>query len=326
MLKKLFTFFFLSILVLLFVRQPVNAAGSLAVRIEQPKSPTNQSSFNLVFVTLDIEGRPITVKCYEKGPADGAFTQFAGNIDVSAGGNTGNCPVDSSILNTNGTYQFYAVATAGSDTAVSATDTVDFNTSGPGTPSDFNKSKINSCEYKIAYKTADDGGKTVKVELYRSDSNTFSADSGTRVDSHSIGSNSTDSFTNSVPDCNKEYFYVLRAFDSFGNGSGLVGDASVTITTTTTANTSVEQVAPASGAIAVASANGNGNVLGQEGVKTTPESQNNPQEEVKGAKTQTPEAKSAASEFTFKNALIFGFLAIVIAFITYYIYSRRKKV
>lgn len=286
MYKYLKNILFSFILVLLMTGTAMASSTDLSIRLSQPKSPTNQDTFGITFVSLDILDRPITVRCFKKGPSDGAFSQFGGDITVSAGGNTGNCDVNSSILNTAGTYQFYATATAGSDTATSTTDTVDFNTSGPGTPSDFSKDK-SSCTYTIKYKTADDGGKTVKVELYRSSDNVFTADSGSRVDTHFVGSNTTDTFTNIVPDCNKDYFFVLRAFDSFGNGSGLVGDSSVTVTTGTTTTTT--GVTPAEGG-AIAAGNQAGNVISKETItpteeKVTPssEEQKTGEKEVKGA-------------------------------------------
>lgn len=327
MIKKLFSILSISLFILFLTGQVADAAGNLAIRIEQPKSPTNQDAFNLVFVTLDIQGQAITVKCFKKGPTDVVFTQFGGDIAVSDGGNTGNCPVNSSIMNTAGTYQFFATATANSDVSTSTIDSVDFNTSsGPGTPSNFSKDRIDSCQYKISYKTADDGGKTVKVELYRSDNQTFTADSGTRVDTHTIGSNTTDSFTNSVPDCNKEYFYVLRAFDSFGNGSGLVGDSSVTITTTTGATTTTAgATAPAAGAIVLAS-NPGAETLGQQAEEITASEEDKTQEEVKGVQTkETPSAKLGETAISLKNLALLGIPVIIIATIVFYVYSKRKK-
>lgn len=307
-----------------FVSKQTNALdGELSIRIEQPKSPTNQDNFNLIFVTLDIQEQPITVKCFKKGPSDGGFSQFGANIAVSAGGNTGNCPVNSSIINTNGTYQFYASATTVSDTADSTIDSVDFNTSGPGTPSEFSKDRISSCQYKISYKTADDSGKTVKVELYRSDNQTFNADYGTRVDTHTLGSNTTDSFTNSIPDCNKTYFYVLRAFDSSGNGSGLVGDALVTVTTSSTTTSTTPETG---GAILVGQ--GTGEILGKKSQDITSTSTDEGKlGEVKGEKSQesitpTPLAEKVLNS---KNILL-GLLALVIvASGGYYFYKRSKK-
>ena len=195
--------------------------ASTSVRLEQPKSPTNQNNFNLVFVALNTDNSPITVKCFKEAPGEASFSQFGSDITLSDGGNTDNCPVDSSVVSTNGTYAFYVTANG----TPSSTVTVDYNTSGPGTPSNYSKDHPTSCQYKISFRTADDGGKTSKVELYRSVNTSFNADSGTRVQSMGIGSNTDSSFTDNVPDCNQTYYYAIRAFDSAGNGSGLVGDS-----------------------------------------------------------------------------------------------------
>lgn len=195
--------------------------AATSVRLEQPKSPTNQNNFTLTFVALDTQGNAITAKCFKQGPSDAGFVQFGSDITLSSGGNTDNCQIDSSILSTNGTYTFKVQAN-GMD---SNTVTVDYNTSGPGTPTNYSKDHPTSCQYKISFRTADDGGKTVKVEVYRSINTSFNADSGTRVQSIGIGSNTDGSFTDNVPDCNQTYYYAVRAFDSAGNGSGLVGDS-----------------------------------------------------------------------------------------------------
>lgn len=210
------------------------AAGDLTIRLEQQKSPTNLNSFSLVFVTLDITDRPITVKCFKKGPNENSFTQFGPDIAVNTGGTTTGCNINSSIMSASGTYQFYTSAQAGSDNVTSNTIAIDYNTSGPGTPVSYNKTKTGSCEYTIKFKTAEDGGKTKKVELYRSETTSFSLDAGTRVQTLTIGSNQEGTFVNGLPDCNKTYYYAIRTYDEFGNGSGAIGDSVIKITEVTT--------------------------------------------------------------------------------------------
>ena len=73
--------------------------------------------------------------------------------------------------------------------------------------------------------------------LYRSDSLSFTADGGSQVESRSVGSDTWVEMINSVPDCNKNYYFVVRAFDSTGNGSGIIGDE-VTVTTSSTTTSS----------------------------------------------------------------------------------------
>lgn len=229
-------------LTLVFAGRVLAAAGDVSVDIETPKTPTRHNSLTINFVTLDIQGRAITVKCYKKGPSDGGFVQFGGDIAISNGGNTDNCDVTGSLMDQTGTYQFYVTAAAGGDTATSQTVSVDYNTDGPSAPTDYQKSLNNSCQYKIHFKTADDG-QTSLVEIYRSESTTFTADGGTRVASINIGPNTTHDANIDKPDCNKDYYFVIRAFDSAGNGSSLVGDSLVTVTAGTT--TAAETTAPA---------------------------------------------------------------------------------
>lgn len=225
----LFTSFFIS-------PNNAEAISNLSLRVEQPKTPTNLSDVNLNFVALDILSRPVTVKCYQKYSTDADFTQFGTDISLTAGGNANHCSL-SSVLTNEGSYQLKVVAFAGADSTESILS-LDYKTSGPSTPIDYRKEHPNNCDYTIHFKTADDGGKTAKVEVYRSDSTSFNLDSGSFVTAVNIGSNQEHDLTNSVPDCSKNYYYVLRAFDNAGNGSGTTGDSVVKIVTSTTTTTS----------------------------------------------------------------------------------------
>lgn len=265
--KKSFVALILLVLISLF-RLPNMAfsGGYLSVRLENPKSPTNNNTFSIGFTTMDMTGSTITAKCFKKGPTESVFTQFGNNINIISGGNSGACKVSESIMSTGGTYQFLVKATSSSDSKDSEIVTVDYNTEGPGTPTSYSKTKINNgCEYKIIARSAKDNGKTTFVELYRSDSLSFSADSKTRVHTFNIGSDVLIDHTNSVPDCSKNYYYALKAFDNYGNGSGIVGDENIKIkivgATSTQTSSSPENLAETQGAIEL---QGAGNILGSE--------------------------------------------------------------
>lgn len=233
MLKNLLAVTLGLIISLVFVAT-VHAAG-VSIRLGQPKTPTNQNTFDINFVTLDVDSSPIVVKCFKKGPSDGGFSQFGADINLAAGGNTGNCAVGGSIVNSDGSYQFQTTANNGLETVSSNIITIEYKTGGPGTPTNYSKEKISPCVYRVKFRSANDDGKTTKVEVYRSENTSFNADSGSRIATVSISSNTDGNADVNSPDCNKEYFFVVRAFDSAGNGSGLIGDSkTVTVTTTTT--------------------------------------------------------------------------------------------
>ncbi|HPT65677.1 MAG TPA: SdrD B-like domain-containing protein, partial [Candidatus Woesebacteria bacterium] len=242
--KKTMLTILLTLLSFGLIISPIRAQTSnLSVRLEEPKTPTNTKNIELKFVALDIQGRGVTVNCLKKGPSDSSFVQFSSETLSGVNGNASHCSLSLAITD-NGPYQFQTKAVAGGEEALSNIVSLDYNTAGPGTPNDYRKDKINNCDYKIHFKTANDGDKTVKVELYRSTSTDFSANNESLVNSVNIGSNQEKDIYISVPDCTKSYYYVLRAFDNAGNGSGVIGD---TITKNIINNTTT--VIPTSGAI-----------------------------------------------------------------------------
>ena len=308
---------FLPIVTLFFLAaRGVSAASSdLSVKVSAPKSPTNQNSFNVNFVALDLLDRPVTVKCFKKGPSDGGFIQFGSDFNLSAGGNSDNCVVNSSLVNSQGTYQFYVQATAGSDDVVSSTVAVDYNTSGPGTPVSYSKEKINDCTWKIKFTSASDGGKTVKIEAYRSDNPSFNADSGNRFAQIPIGSGQNGETAITVPDCSRTWYFAIRAFDSAGNGSGVIGDS---FTTTINSTTSVST--PTSGAIAVTQGT---NIASDENASPTPTTNGD------GVSTsnnggENPQVEGAATSKLLKDGRIRFML--ILAGVVAVVYVLKKKI
>ncbi|MEP7162255.1 MAG: hypothetical protein ABI747_00615, partial [Candidatus Moraniibacteriota bacterium] len=265
---------------LLLTGQGVSAA-SLAVQIEKPEALVNNPNFKIGFVTLDIEKREVTVKCYasyEGGPAV-VFDQYTLLADPNFGGNSGDCQVDATVMPAEGDYGFFVTATAQNEEdidemATSETVPVKLVASPPGTPFNYDRHDA-SCQNTITFTTADDGGKTVKVELYRSPSATFTADASTKVDEQAIGSNANGSFNEAAPGCSNDYFYALRAVDAYGFGSGFVGDKDVNVDTHTVTHTKTNTVtvpgAPAEGAL-VAAPTGTGAAGAVEGATTGGES------------------------------------------------------
>ncbi|MFH0864170.1 MAG: SdrD B-like domain-containing protein [Candidatus Gottesmanbacteria bacterium] len=318
----------LFLIAILFVLMNIMLAGnvlaaSLTVRIEEPKTPTNQNNFKINFVTLDIAGRVITANCFVKGPSDAGFSQFGPDISLPNGGNNGNCNVDSTIVNNPGTYQFYVRASVTGDPSQdSQIVSTEYQNSIPGNPANYQKTK-NLCTYHISFKTADDGGKTVKVELYRSENTTFNVDSGSRVQSMALGSNTEGSFDDSPPDCSKTYYYGVRAFDSFGNGSGFAGDSFTTTTTVTIA----ASPSAASGAIPISGAvTGSvvGGGTGEEVVGATPGSEIASPAPGTTAEGQVQGVQATQSGLlNKKNLAIFAGIIIVLGLL-YYFYRRNQ--
>lgn len=297
-------------------------AANVSVRVEQPKSPTNQNDFPVNFVALDLLGRTVTVKCLKQGPGDGSPTQYGSDQTFADGGNSGVCTPGSGIVSANGTYSFKVTADAGGDHA-EETVNVDVNTSGPGDVKDYNKTHSNSCEYTIHFKTAADAGKTVKVELYRADSVPFNADAGSRIQSIAIGSDTAKDTTDSPPDCSKTYYYAVRAFDSAGNGSALIGDDVSNITVVNPTG------APARSAIPVSSTNGN--VLGVSTKGTTGASGTSGEKgQVEGLSTPsaetvtvTPAPKPSYFQEHKKRVLAIGGLLVLAGILAIYLWKRK---
>ncbi len=313
----------------LFIFSPITAEaspGDLSIRLEQAKSPTSINEFTLTYVVMDLSESPapIQVKCFKKGPSDGGYSQFGPTQDVSAGGNSGKCEVNQSVVSANGTYQFYVTANNGTDSATSESEgiiSVGYNTVGdPVPPVTYKKEKVSSCQYKITFKTADDS-KTERVEIYRSESTSFKLDGSTRVADITIGPNQTGDFVETVPDCEKNYYYAMRSFNSAGNPSGPVGDSSVTVTTT-----SVSDTGETSSAIQVINVTlpggAQGEVLGEGKEATESSSADENKEEVKGVAAVAEKAGDFVK--TNRNYII-GLLGLIIAVTVYVLIKKRKK-
>ena len=296
-------------------------AANVSVRVEQPKSPTNQNDFPLHFVALDVLGRTVTVTCYKEAPGESSYTQFGSSQVLPDGGNNGYCQT-SGVLSSKGTYNFEVTATAGSDTAT-GTVSVAYDNSGPGDVFGYSKDH-NSCQYVIHFTTANDSGATVKVELYRSDAVPFTADTSTRVQTISAGSNETHAVTDTPPDCSKTYYYAVRAFNAAGNGSALVGD-NVT-------NETVITPTPGQSAGAIPVSGTNGNVLGVQTGPTGATGTAGEGGQVEGESTPSAEVVNLPPKnqpyyvaHPKRTLAIAGGILVVIGAALYVFWTRRKN-
>ncbi|HLB50635.1 MAG TPA: hypothetical protein VJL38_00455, partial [Patescibacteria group bacterium] len=237
---------------ILFTGQAANAAaGDLNVRIETPAAVINSKEFKVGFVVLDISADdPIDVECevaYEAGPF-GEFDTYT----IAAGGTSGDCVVTAADMPVDGTYTFRVTAEeqVGTDSDVATAASIELVTTVPGTPYDYDRNDA-SCMNNITFMTASDAGKTVKVELYRSLSTSFTANVSTFVADQAIGSSTAGSFSVAAPGCSNDYFYALRAVDMYGNGSGFVGDEDVNVDTDTVTHTKTTIIETAGGPTAL---------------------------------------------------------------------------
>jgi len=212
----------------LLMAKPVQALTS--VRIAQPynnsaeldqDAMTNQEDFRIDFVILNTDNLSLDAQCQQQENG-GAWLDIETVYTVKAGGNSGYCQAED--LRDDSQYDFRVVA---SDGEISTTVKVGLETDRPGKPKDYDKDQISSCKYEIEFRTADDG-RTVSVEVYRSDDNeSFTAKASSRIKTINIGPDEEYSFETTKPDCDKDYYYALRAFDEYGNASDLVGDREI---------------------------------------------------------------------------------------------------
>ena len=326
MLNKIFKSLLISVFGLFFFAGTSFAVtNSTSIRLQTPASQTNQNTFNITFVALDTNpSQAVSVQCYKKGPADGGFSAFGSVINLSNGGNTDNCQVNSSVINQgNGIYQFYALVTQGSTTPQSSTVSVDFNNSTPGTPQYVGKDKISACVNRIKFNTANDSGKTVKVEIYRADKTTFDVNSGSRLGTVTVGSNQYREYDDTLVNCDTVFYYAIRAFDIYGNGSGVVGDSNITFNVTNP--TTVTQ----QGAIPVG--NGQGSALGTGTGKTGENKEVLGTESSKTIKPNESKANLSANPIAQTTNWILGhkkisfLVLLVILGLAYYLYRKYKK-
>lgn len=277
---------------------PAVAEGAtLSTKIETPEAVMTTQNFKIGFATLDVLGRNLEVECYTTLSAT-PFAEYS--LESSFGGNAGDCQVNSSVVPTDGNYEFFIRVNAlgeSPETVESEHVTVTVATDVPGIPTNYDRDDDN-CQAFIVFTTANDGGKTVKVELYRSTSNPFVANGLTKVTEQMIGSNTNGSFITSLLSCDEDIFYAIRAVAGNGNGSGFVGDVDVDTETTTSTRTRINTVTipgQITSALPVVSTGGEGVV---EGVSTETPAEGEgtvlgDEPDVLGEMTEVVEAKSA---------------------------------
>lgn len=290
--------------------------SGLAVSMEEPDSAVNNPDFKIGFVALDILKRDVTVECYANGALYDTHT-------LIPGGSSGDCQVSSAALPATGTYDFYVTATVGGEgggTLESNHETVKYVSGGPGTPREYERDEA-TCDDKISFRTDSDGGRTVKVEVYRSKNKTFVADATTLVETLAIGSDTEGTITTTPPSCQEDYWYAIRAVDENGFGSDFVGDKDINVTTDTKTKTITR---PGAGAAGGALSATESTVTNPEGTVEGAAVENNQEAgspEVLGEMTEddTDTGSWAANN---KGGIFVGVLILLGAL--YYLYAKRR--
>lgn len=309
-------------------RAQASVSDNISVKIEQPQ-PLSINDLQIGFVALDIQGRSLTVECYKDSDAS-PFQTFSFS---NAGGNSGNCTVDATVVPTSGTHTFYAKALANDSSGdYNQTDpvTVEIVAGAPGTPTDYNRVS-SGCTNTINFTTANDAGQTMRVEIYRSTDTTFVADESTRVvDLTGLTSNQAVSYTDTVPDCGAKYYYAVRAFNRADVGSGFIGDQIVKVKTKTETKhkTKTTTIHPAGSATTSGAGTSGGAATG--GTENANAGGNQPGE-VSGAQTETGNqeilgaqtSNEGGSSLT-KNWKLWVLL-VILALIGWAAYQKWKK-
>lgn len=293
----------------------------LSVKIEQPDSPQFGKDFKIGFVALDIDGDPITVKCYEEG---------LGLFDTYNSATSGNCDVSKAGITADGDYKFYVTADAGHGINQTDSVTVKIDLSAPETPLNYSRTDVDACNKQITFTTAAIGDPTDKIELYRSTTQTFVADPAVNKVGETatgLGLNFSGTISDNVApaDCSLKYYYAIRAVDAEGNGSGFVGDENVHVTTKTKHKTSTRTITihpAAAGAIPTAGGGAAGGAVG--GAEAGGEAQPGAEEEgqVLGEEMET-QGQAAASWLKKNKWLLISILIVIL--IGAYAYRKNKR-
>jgi len=192
---------------------------SVNVRLEEPAAAYN-TAFDLTYVALSSAGENVTVTCYKKAPGDSGFIAFTSPKALLKGGDTGTCPISSSLLIGSGTYQFRVKAETLEETAYSETVSTVFDNVGPNRPDKIEKNRTGACDYEITVKTSNDP-QTSYVEIYASNDKEIEISDLSRVKTITMGPDEEQKFTYSVysTDCAETFYFATRAFDSAKNPS-----------------------------------------------------------------------------------------------------------
>lgn len=198
------------------------AAPEIIANISQPQTPTNQSSLNIVYSVQDILERNLNIQCYRTG---------YGAVGLPHTTNSGYCNITNDVISVDGTYEFYIVVTPETGTPVTSNKvSVVIDRVGPSPVVGYTKT-TNSCVNTLSFTTANDGGQTTGIQIFRSTTLSFTADDSTFIKLIApVTSNQAITYQDTPPTCDKPYYYGIRAIDNAGNISASIGDKVVVTT------------------------------------------------------------------------------------------------
>jgi len=300
-----------------FFTKNVLAFSNIAVKMSELKSPTNLKNFSLSFVVLDIQNRDLIAKCFIKKPNSFSFVQFDSTKNILAGGNSGECNVNSSDLNNVGNYEFYVSIETSGEIVNSNIVKIDFDDQVPEKIVFYQKiNQADKCSFEIKFKTANDN-QTNKVVLYRLTDENLVINNDTKISEKAMSPNQEGSFFVSNPDCNKNYYFFLRAFDNANNSSEIVGDdilnQEVLIQSDAQEENNFEKP------ILVSSSQiKSGEVLGEE-------DQENLDFEVSGDAVKTENLVDTNYFYKYKNVIIFLLIVLFSYFIFNMVFKKSSK-
>ena len=284
--------------ILMFAIPSVVKAANIKVDIMTPPAITNKSTIKIGFVALDISGEDISVQCYKNGEEMGA--------PIAA--SSGEC-VATDL--TTGTYTFYVIAKSTSGEETSKVVTVVVNLEKPSPVIDYSKTGN-----ILKFKTADDG-KTVKVEIHRSEKPSYTANASTKIHEMTVSPNTEQSWTDTTAEAGKTYYYALRTVDAQGNISTFVSDPEVVPVVPTTTGSVDSSTSPTG---EVKESEVDGEVAGEEDTAKNGDTDGEDKEEEKEGEE---EVKEGAKSFL-QKWYIWLPIILVIGGIIFYVRKQRK--
>jgi len=181
----------------------------------------NSTDFRLYYAYLETGGEEANVALYvqKEGDSwrktkDNDKTEVSGYFQIE----------DADIYDGEGKYNFYAQGKTASLTENSSTVSVVIDRSNPDKVTDYKKERVGETAYRLSW-TNPDNDDFYRVYIYRSQDNSFTANSSTKVGESGGSAKDKMTFEDSGLEKNTTYYYALRVIDRAGNASGLVTDA-----------------------------------------------------------------------------------------------------